>query len=59
MSEKPIIRHCRNCEWGKRYFGNSIECQVTYNWISYNEQQRTRALSCRHFKAKENEHDGE
>ena len=53
MSKKPIIRHCRNCEYGKLLFCNSIECTVTYKHITYNSDQRQKALFCRHYKQKE------
>ncbi len=57
MSEKPIIRHCRNCKWCKEYLlCDSINCTVTYKTIWH---QRIKALFCRFYKVKENEHDGE
>lgn len=54
---KPIIRHCKNCEWANfrlNYYNHTdgIRCDVKYK-IFYNKSQRLRALFCPHFKKKE------
>ena len=48
---KPIIRHCKNCEYADNYplLRKSIHCGVKYKWIG---KQRFVALFCRFFKAK-------
>ncbi len=49
---KPIIRHCRNCEYAKKWvMYDTVDCEVKYKSI-WNFQQRWAALFCRHFKAK-------
>lgn len=49
-NEKPIIRHCKNCEWCKTYWGCSgIDCKITYKTIF---NQRIKALLCRYYKQK-------
>lgn len=53
MNEKPIIRHCRNCEWAKINFANSVTCEVTYKYFSSNGEQRRKALFCRYYKQKD------
>lgn len=50
---KPMIRHCRNCEWGQLYFCSDIRCMVTYKDIRYNSEQRRKAIFCKHYKQKE------
>ena len=47
QNDKPIIRHCENCEW--RCFAYGYTCEVTYKWIV---NKRLKALFCRYFKAK-------
>lgn len=50
LNEKPLIRHCRNCEWCKEFWLSSdIECKVTYKTIF---NQRTKALLCKYYKQK-------
>lgn len=53
MDEKPIIRHCRNCEWGCYRNGpyGSIDCEVKYKTV-YDFEQRITALFCKHYKRK-------
>lgn len=51
MSEKPIIRHCYNCKWCKRWAGID-ECDVRYDYI---HEPRTKALFCRYYKRKGSE----
>ena len=52
MSDKPIIRHCRNCEYFRQYnFLNDGECEVKYKYLAV-EFQRTSALFCRYYKQK-------
>lgn len=49
---KPIIRHCKNCEWSIKKdlsLTCGIVCKVTYDYIP-NDRQRAQALFCRHFK---------
>lgn len=50
MSDRPIIRHCKNCEWCKcngRWSG--YNCQVRYKTLDENEMRLT-ALFCRHYR---------
>lgn len=49
---KPIIRHCRNCEYAKHHLYQEIDCDVKYIKIRSYEQRR-KGLLCRFFKAKE------
>ena len=54
---KPLIRHCKNCQWVGGWFGGSFEdviCMVKYKRIN-NSQQRYKALFCRYYKKKEQE----
>lgn len=46
---KPIIRHCYNCKWCKR-FSTSDWCEVKYVYI---QEPRAKALICRHYKVRE------
>lgn len=55
MSKKPIIRHCRNCEWGQLFLDGDIKCQVTFKYFIYNSEQRRKALFCRYYKQKGSE----
>lgn len=50
--EKPIIRHCKNCEWHIQYAGCRPECTVKYQWCW---KPRLKALLCRYFKKKGSE----
>lgn len=54
MSDKPIIRHCRNCKYGVcRYSDISdfvVECSVKYKSIVF---PRLAALLCRYYKEKD------
>lgn len=55
MSDKPIIRHCRNCKYAELYkISGAIVCDVKYKYYSKNSQ-RMRAIFCRHYKQKEAE----
>lgn len=47
---KPIIRHCRNCQWGKENIWGNIDCTVKYTSIY---EERLCALFCRFYKKKE------
>lgn len=52
MSEKPIIRHCRNCEYfGHFYSTGSGRCTVKYQYV-IEETQRVKAMFCRYYKQK-------
>lgn len=54
---KPLIRHCKNCQWVGGWFGGVSEdiiCKVKYKRIN-NGQQRYKALFCRYYKKKEQE----
>lgn len=54
---KPLIRHCRNCEYAKKpYASSSIICDVKYKTI-YEEWQRFKACMCGYYKVKEGESD--
>ena len=56
MSDKPIIRHCRNCEWCVEYHGcDCIGCRVLYKDIFC---QRIKALICPYYKQKGSEENG-
>lgn len=54
MDEKPIIRHCRNCEWCcyRNGLRGAIDCEVKYKTV-HDFEQRITALFCRHYKQKE------
>lgn len=45
--EKPIIRHCQNCQWYKKNIFGGYECSVRYKRISC---ERLRAWLCRFYK---------
>ena len=52
QNDKPIIRHCVNCKYGKplvNEFG-TMECYVRYKFTFF---PRLKALFCRYYKAKE------
>ena len=51
MSEKPIIRHCRNCEYFDLHHTGGGECSVRYCYV-LEEFQRLKALFCRYYKPK-------
>lgn len=49
---KPIIRHCRNCEYKDSYFRyGQIFCTVKYKRIP-SGMLRLKALLCKHYKQK-------
>lgn len=50
MSDKPIIRHCKNCEYSCEWIlidSCCITCKVKYKSIYH---QRLVALFCKYFK---------
>lgn len=50
--KKPMIRHCKNCQWCGGYYGGlreDVVCKVKYKGID-NEWQRLVALMCWHYK---------
>lgn len=49
MSDKPIIRHCRNCKYSKLDRSGAIFCDVRYEYYSTKKQRKT-ARFCRHYK---------
>ena len=50
---KPMIRHCKNCEWCQRKtFTDSIDCLVRYTVVLVSGQ-RIKAIFCKHYKQKE------
>lgn len=49
---KPMIRHCKNCRWHKKYVIGDGECTVKYITAS---NPRRRALLCRFYEEKEGE----
>lgn len=51
---KPIIRHCRNCEYSKGYMWHIVSCDVKYIEIP-ESKQRFKGLFCRFFKPKESD----
>lgn len=48
MNEKPIIRHCRNCEYYETGF-RIFDCTVRYKDVYC---ERMRALFCKYYKQK-------
>ena len=48
---KPIIRHCRNCEYHKGTPCGSVFCDVRYTHITF---ERLRAVLCKFYKENEN-----
>ena len=49
-NDKPLIRHCQNCEWGTPCITNDgARCEVRYEYIL---TPRLRAWFCRFFKMK-------
>jgi hypothetical protein len=52
MSKKPIIRHCRNCEYHKPAHIFDAWCDVKYKWI---EKGKKGARFCRYYKQKGSE----
>lgn len=57
MSEKPIIRHCRNCKYFYLHSTGGGECIVKYHYV-IEETQRLKALLCRYYKQKGSEENG-
>lgn len=49
MSDKPIIRHCRNCEYFCLNYIGGGECTVKYQYV-LEEKQRVKAMFCRYYK---------
>lgn len=47
--EKPIIRHCRNCEFAKISVFDNVYCTVKYEPCVW---QRLEAVLCRFYKKK-------
>ena len=57
MNNKPMIRHCKNCEYstfGNELLTDSIYCKVKYI-LKLNSEQRVSALLCRYYKRKDDE----
>lgn len=52
MSEKPIIRHCRNCEYSYMKYTGGCGCEVRYTTIDF---PRIKAWICRYYKQRENQ----
>lgn len=50
VAKKPIIRHCRNCEWARSYGTPDVYCRVRYKAIT---RVRITAILCRHYCKKE------
>lgn len=55
VAKKPIIRHCKNCEWAHGYGTSSVFCRVRYKDIT---RTRITAILCRHYRKKEGESNG-
>ena len=51
---KPIIRHCRNCQWYSRELCGMYQCSVRYKRVLY---ERLRAWFCRFYKQKEEQNE--
>lgn len=56
MSQKPIIKHCRNCIYGENTIPEgycaAMYCNVRYKFINF---ERLSALLCPHYSAKKDE----
>lgn len=52
QNDKPIIRHCANCEYSRFIISefDTPKCTVTYKYCF---NPRRKALFCRYYKAKE------
>ena len=49
---KPIIRHCRNCEYSEKWCSyDHIKCEVKYKTVREG-WQRFKALFCKYYKKK-------
>ena len=46
---KPLIRHCRNCEWSSYHPAIHEKCSVFYKFIRH---PRLTAWLCRFYKMK-------
>lgn len=57
MSDKPIIRHCKNCKYFEESLFGDGECNVKYQYI-FSEVQRIKALCCGYYKQKGSEENG-
>lgn len=50
VAKKPIIRHCKNCEWVHSCGTTIVFCRVRYKDII---RTRITAILCRHYCKKE------
>ena len=48
--EKPIIRHCQNCQWYEKNICGDKQCAVRYKRVLH---ERLRAWLCRFYKQRE------
>lgn len=48
-NDKPMIRHCRNCEYSTYFVRDTIYCDVKYK-LKIQEEQRISAVFCRYYK---------
>lgn len=48
-TNKPMIRHCRNCQYSKSAGGSDSYCDVKYQY-KYGNSQRLVALLCKFYK---------
>ena len=58
MEEKPIIRHCYNCQWSEKevIFGSAYH-SCTVKHIAVNWRPRLKALLCKYYKKVEERHE--
>lgn len=56
MSNKPMIRHCRNCEWGKETLTTDTWCTVKYCY-RFDYSQRIAALLCKFYKQRSDDNE--
>ena len=49
MDGKPMIRHCRNCEYAQAKPSALIHCIVKYKYYTIDKQRRV-AIFCRYYK---------
>lgn len=50
--QKPIIRHCKNCQYSEQwlFITENVSCTVKHKKCLLPCEQRIGALFCRHFK---------
>lgn len=58
MSNKPTIRHCKNCEYSSdfNFTTDSLDCKVKYKHL-LDCEQRISALLCRFYKQRSDDNE--